>query len=107
MNQNLFSYQSGNKKSKRGRKPIAKTPLLPPSEQLTPLWLSVSEAAKIGGVQSKTIRRAIEATAVDFKTKGNRYLIKFTSLVAYLLGSTKLRNKFTKNGLGQYVDKWK
>ncbi len=73
----------------------------------TALWLSVSEAAKIGGVGSKTIRRAIDAARVTFKVTGNRYLIEYPSLLAFLLSSTKLRNKFHRIGLGQYVEKWK
>lgn len=92
---------------KRGRKPKPQLELLPPAEVLSPVWLSVSEAAKLAGVQTKTIRRAIEALGIKFKVVGNRYLISFASLVAYMLKATKLRNKFLKGGIGQYVDKWK
>jgi excisionase family DNA binding protein len=107
MSQNLFTYQQAKPKAKRGRKPVQKQSFIAPNEQAAPLWLSVSEAAKLAGVQSKTIRRAIEAVAINFKTVGNRYSINFSSLIAYLLKTTKLRNKFLKHGLGQYVDKWK
>lgn len=72
-----------------------------------PIWLSVSEAAKIGGVQAKTIRRAIQFNNVKYKIIGNRYLIDFTSLISYLQSKTKLKNKLNQLGLGQYVDKWK
>ncbi len=78
-----------------------------PEEVAAPVWLSVSEAAKIAGLQKKTIRRAIEAKKLKFKVLGNRYLLNTAPLIAWLLGTTKLRNKFMKNGLGQYVDKWK
>lgn len=78
-----------------------------PREVESPLWLSVSESAKIAGLQKKTIRRAIEAGKLKFKVVGNRYLLNITPLIIWLLGNTKLRNKFMKYGLGQYVDKWK
>jgi len=74
---------------------------------ISPLWLSMSEAAKLGGVQTKTVRRAIKSNAVKFKVKNNRYLIDLTSLITYLHTKTKLKNKFNQSGLGQYVEKWK
>ena len=73
----------------------------------TPIWLSVSEAAKIGGVQTKTIRRAIQYNKVKYKIIGNRYSIDLLSLIAFLYTKTKLKNKLNQFGLGQYVDKWK
>ncbi len=71
------------------------------------IWLSVSEAAKIGGVQAKTIRRAIQAKTIRYKIVKNRYLIEFSSVIAFLNTSTKLKNKLNQSGLGQYVEKWK
>jgi hypothetical protein len=76
-------------------------------EIIKPIWLSVTEAKKLGGVQDKTIRRAIQYNYVKYKIVSNRYLIDFTSLVTYLHTKTKLKNKFNQFGLGQYVDKWK
>lgn len=72
-----------------------------------PIWVSVSEAAKLGGVQTKTIRRAIQFNYVKYKIIGNRYLIEFPALIAYLHTKTKLKNKLNQFGLGQYVDKWR
>lgn len=71
-----------------------------------PLWLSVSEAAKLGGVQNKTIRRAIQSKAVKFKIIGNRYQVDLESLIVYLHSNKKLKNKLLNNGLGQYVDNY-
>lgn len=68
-----------------------------------PLWLSVSEAAKIGGVRTKTIRRAIQAKTVKFKIIKNRYLIDFGSLFILLNSKKKLKNKFDNFGIGQYI----
>lgn len=72
-----------------------------------PIWLHVSEAAKLGGVNNKTIRRAIKYNYIKFKIIGNRYLIDFNSIIRFLHTKTKLKNKFYQFGLGQYVDKWK
>lgn len=71
-----------------------------------PLWISVSEAAKFGGIQSKTVRRAITANLITYRIRGNRYLIDFGSLLTFLRSRTKLSNKLAKAGLGQYVDSW-
>jgi len=71
-----------------------------------PLWVSVSEAAKLGGVQSKTIRRAISGQLITYRVRGNRYLIDLGSLLAFLRSRTKLHNKLSKAGLGQYVSNW-
>ena len=77
------------------------------NEIKTPIWLSVSEAAKIGGVQTKTIRRAIQYNKVKYKIIGNRYSIDLSSLIIFLQAKTKLKNKLNQFGLGQYVEKWK
>ena len=68
-----------------------------------PLWLSVAEAAKLGGVTDKTIRRAFKADAgLKFKVIKNRYQIELSSLILYLHRNAKLRNKLMQHGLGQY-----
>ena len=72
----------------------------------TDVWLSVSECAKIGGIQTKTVRRALKKD-LRFKIVRNRYFIKVSSLIAYLNSSTKLRNKLNETGIGQYVKEWK
>jgi len=72
-----------------------------------PIWLSVSEAAKLGGIQTKTIRRAIQSKAVKYKVAGNRYSISLSSLLLYLNSKTKLKNKLNLYGLGQYIENWK
>ncbi|NTW21943.1 helix-turn-helix domain-containing protein [Candidatus Falkowbacteria bacterium] len=70
------------------------------------LWLSVSEAAKFGGVTGKTIRRAIQAKAFRFRVIKNRYQIEAGSLIEYLNSAIKLRHKFRQNGVAQYVKEW-
>lgn len=78
----------------------------PSSGFANPIWVSVSEAAKLGGVQTKTIRRAISAGLITYHIRGNRYLIDFGSLLNFLRSRTKLNNKLKKTGLGQYVETW-
>jgi hypothetical protein len=72
-----------------------------------PIWLSVSEAAKIGGVNTKTIRRAIQQEKVKYKIYKDRYLIGLRSLIQFLNTSTKLKNKLNFNGIGQYIKEWR
>ncbi|MCU0680484.1 MAG: helix-turn-helix domain-containing protein [Planctomycetes bacterium] len=77
-------------------------------EPETTIWLSVSEASKIGGVQTKTIRRAIKAGAeLRYQIINNRYLIDLRSLILFLHKNIKLENKLHQKGVGQYIEKWK
>ena len=73
----------------------------------SPVWLSVSEAAKIGGITSKTVRRAITAQKIKYKVVKNRYALDFASVIKYLHSKTKLLNKLNQKGVGQYIIKWR
>ena len=72
-----------------------------------PIWLSVSETAKLGGVTTKTIRRAISARILTYKVVKNRYLIDWQTMLNFLFSTKKLKNKLDQKGVGQYIDKWK
>jgi hypothetical protein len=73
-----------------------------------PIWVSVSGAAKLGGVQGKTIRRAIKSDPnLRYKIVKNRYQIELGSIIRFLHKDTKLKNKLNDSGLGQYVTGWK
>jgi len=72
-----------------------------------PIWLSISEAAKIGGVTTKTVRRAIQSENIKYKIYKNKYLVGLRSLVIFLNSNTKLRNKLKFNGIGQYIKEWR
>jgi len=74
---------------------------------LNPLWLSVSEAAKLGGVTTKTIRRALQSKELKYKIQVNRYLVEVSSLIKFLHTRTKLKNKLNNYGIGQYIDRWR
>ena len=72
-----------------------------------PLWLSVSEAAKLGGVNTKTVRRAIQERKITYKILKNRYQLDFNSVISYFYSKTKLKNKINFFGIGQYIEKWR
>ena len=69
--------------------------------------LSVSEAGKLFGVTSQTIRRAITAGEITYIIVGGRYKINFESLVKWSQRKTTVKNKLAKKGIGQFVSKWK
>jgi excisionase family DNA binding protein len=69
--------------------------------------LSVSEAAKLFGVSSKTIRQAIKNEELKYIVVKGRYKISFASLVEWSQKSTRRYNQLQKQGLGQFVDQWK
>lgn len=69
--------------------------------------VSVSEAARLFGVETKTIRRAIKAEQLKYIVVQGRYKINFSSLLEWSQGKTTTKNKLEKSGIGQYVDKWK
>jgi excisionase family DNA binding protein len=84
----------------------AKNSIIIKSEVLNPLWLSISEAAKFGGVKAKTIRRAILTHQLKYKISGNKYLVEFSAVIIYLNKTQKLKNKLLFNGIGQYIKEW-
>ena len=69
--------------------------------------VSVSEAARLFGVEPKTIRRAIKAQKLKYIVVQGRYKINFSSLLEWSQGKTTTKNKLANRGLGQYVDNWK
>jgi len=69
--------------------------------------LSISEAAKLFGVASQTIRRAIASSEITYIVVAGRYKINFESLVKWSQQKTTIKNKSNKKGIGQYVSKWK
>jgi len=69
--------------------------------------VSISEAARLFGVTSQTIRRAIRSQEVTYIIVAGRYKINFESLVRWSQRHTTVRNKLVKKGIGQFVDKWK
>lgn len=69
--------------------------------------VSISEAARLFGVNNQTIRRAIKSGEITYIVVASRYKINFESLIKWSQEKTTIRNKLNKNGIGQYIDKWK
>ena len=69
--------------------------------------VSVSEAAKLFGVTSQTIRRAIASQEITYIIVGDRYKINFGSLIKWSQLRTTVKNKLAKRGIGQFVERWK
>ncbi len=71
------------------------------------LWLSVSQAAKLFGVEQKTIRRVIKAKQVNYVVENNRYSIDMGSLVQWAHQNIRVKNKMDKEGIGKFVKEWR
>ena len=69
--------------------------------------VSISEAAKLFGVNAQTIRRAITAQEVVYIIVAGRYKLNFESLVKWSQRHTTLKNKLDNKGIGQFVGHWK
>ena len=69
--------------------------------------VSVSEAARLFGVSSKTIRQAIKNEELKYIVVKARYKINFSSLIEWSRQSTRRSNQLDNQGIGQYVDQWK
>lgn len=72
-----------------------------------PIRVSVSEAARLFGVDDRTVRRAIKDQELRYIVVQNRYKINFESLVEWSQKRTRVKNKLAKQGIGQYVNQWK
>lgn len=77
---------------------------IPPKEVIR---VSISEAARLFGVNPQTIRRALKDHEINYVVVAGRYKLNFESLVKWSQRKTTVRNKSNHSGIGQYVDKWK
>ena len=69
--------------------------------------VSISEAARLFGVSSKTIRQAIRNEEIKYIVVNARYKLNFISLVEWSQKSTRRANQLNNQGIGQYIQKWK
>ena len=76
-------------------------------QQKEVIRVSISEAARLFGVNAQTIRRAIKNQEINYLVVANRYKIDFESLVKWSQKRTTVRKKSNTHGIGQFVDKWK
>ncbi len=102
-----FSNVKKNNKPRKKKLSLPEEPPLKNTHINVPIWLSVSEAAKLGGINKKTIRRAMKNGNISFKILKNRYIIDLSSLIRFLYSSKKLKNKLNFNGIGQYIKNWR
>lgn len=69
--------------------------------------VSVSEAARLFGINPMTIRRAIKESELRYVVVRNRYKIDFASLIKWSQKRPLVKYKTETKGLGQYVEKWR
>lgn len=69
--------------------------------------LSISEAARLFGVNPTTIRRAIKDKEITYIVVRNRYKLNFLSVLKWSQRHTSSRNKLARAGIGQFVSEWK
>ena len=84
---------------------MATSPDRPESKEM--IRVSISEAARLFGVNAQTIRRAIRAQELTYVVVSGRYKLNFESLVKWSQRHTTVKNKLSRRGIGQFVDKWK
>jgi len=71
------------------------------------LKLTVSESAKIIGVDNLTIRRALKKDEIRHIIIQSRYKIDLADLLFWAMSKKSTNKKLNERGLGQYVEKWK
>lgn len=69
--------------------------------------VSVSEAARLFGVNARTIRRALAVGEITYIVVRGRYKLNFESLVRWSQSKATVGAKRDKSGIGQYVEQWK
>ena len=80
---------------------------IPTDDKKEIVRVSISEAARLFGVSTQTIRRAIKNQEITYIVVAGRYKINFESLVKWSQAKTTVKNKTNERGIGQYVDRWK
>jgi hypothetical protein len=76
-------------------------------EVANPVWLTMTETAKLGGVKKKTIKRALRGGLLKYRIVEKRYQINLRSAILYFHSRKKLWNKLENFGFGQYLKFWK
>lgn len=77
------------------------------SAAATIIRVSVSEASRLFGVSTRTVRRAIADGELTYVVVRGRYKINFESLVKWSQRRPHVKNKLERQGIGQFVDQWK
>ena len=69
--------------------------------------VSVSEASRLFGISSRTVRRALADGELNYVVVRGRYKINFESLVKWSQHRPHVMTKLEDRGIGQFVEKWK
>ncbi|MEK7115803.1 MAG: helix-turn-helix domain-containing protein [Patescibacteria group bacterium] len=69
--------------------------------------VTISEAARLFGVNPRTIRRAIASGELRYIIVCGRYKLHFGSLVSWSQRAVTVRHKRDARGIGQWVEQWK
>ncbi len=69
--------------------------------------LSISEASRLFGVSTQTIRRAVKAAELPYVVVRGRYRLNFESVLKWSQKKTTTRNKLEHAGIGKYVGQWR
>ncbi|MFA5935820.1 MAG: helix-turn-helix domain-containing protein [Patescibacteria group bacterium] len=69
--------------------------------------VSVSEAARLFGINPRTVRRAMAGGDVRYIVVRGRYSIHFESLLHWSQRQTTIGKKRDTKGIGQWIDQWK
>ncbi len=69
--------------------------------------ISITQASHLFGVSGKTIRQAIKNQEIKYIVVRGRYKLNFSSVLEWSQKSTRRKNQFYTQGLGQYSDLWK
>ena len=75
-------------------------------KQNIPIRVSVSEAGRLFGISTKTIRQALKNGEIRYIIARGRYKIHFESLLLWSQKSTRRRNLLSTSGIGQFVKNW-
>lgn len=81
--------------------------MLEKAQEKEMIRVSVSEAARLFGVNSQTIRRAIKNQEITYIVVAGRYKLNFESLVRWSQEKTTIKSKTDTHGIGQFVGKWR
>lgn len=73
----------------------------------SPIRLSISEAARLFGINHITIRRAIKEGKLSYVVVRGRYQLNFESVLKWSQESVRTKNKLETAGIGQYVNQWR
>jgi len=98
-------------RKKNSRLPLSAKPANTDSflslQATNPIWLTMSETAKLGGIQKRTVKRALRAGFIKYQIVESRYQVDLRSALLYLFSKKKLWNKLKELGIGQYIEKWR